>query len=135
MEGSIYKTYKHNPPHLFVPDAIYMITGATYLKESFFQDDKRKEYFLRVLIEKIIRFEWKLLYWVILDNHYHILIKSKKDASALVKVISQLHSVAAMYCNKLDRKRDVKYGGIIGIPVLLMKNHFLPESITSIITL
>ena len=76
MEENIYKTYKHNPPHLFIPDAIYMITGATYLKESFFHNDKR------------------------------------------------------IFLKNIDRN-----GGIIGIPVLLIKNRFLPELITSIITL
>ena len=78
------------------------------MKERFFHDDKRKECFLKVLIEKVIRFEWKLLYWVMLDNHYHILIKSKKDASALVKLISQLHSATALYCNKLESKKSRK---------------------------
>ena len=30
----IYKVYPHNPPHYFVPNAIYMVTGSTLYKKA-----------------------------------------------------------------------------------------------------
>ena len=38
----IYKTYPHNPPHYFVPNAMYIVTGSLSYKRRLLSDDKRK---------------------------------------------------------------------------------------------
>ena len=30
----IFKKAQHNPPHLFVPNTVYMLTASTYQKEN-----------------------------------------------------------------------------------------------------
>ncbi len=46
-----YKTYPHNPPHLFVPNAKYFITAATYKKQHYLRFRQAKE----ILIQSITR--------------------------------------------------------------------------------
>ncbi|MBN2102926.1 hypothetical protein JW835_02695 [bacterium] len=40
---AVYKTYQHNPPHLFIPDAKYFVTGAIYRKRKMLQSDESKQ--------------------------------------------------------------------------------------------
>ena len=46
-----YKEYRHTPSHLFKPQAIYMVTGATYGKGHFLSSDKKKEHFQALLLD------------------------------------------------------------------------------------
>ena len=57
MDG-IYKTYDHNPPHFFVDDYYYMITGAIYQKRFHLLADEAK----KVLLDLIHEFVNKLGY-------------------------------------------------------------------------
>jgi len=47
MSGELYKVYPHNPPHLFCPQAIYMVTAATLRKRHLLDSDVQKSLFLR----------------------------------------------------------------------------------------
>lgn len=49
-----YKVYLHNPPHYFVPNAMYMVTGSILHKHNLLSEAKRKEFVLQVLFEKAI---------------------------------------------------------------------------------
>ncbi len=86
MTNDQFKSYRHNPPHLFVDDAYYMITAAVYEKRPFLSDDWTKRYLFDVIQSFCREFDWKLLDWVILDNHYHLILKSHigKDLSRLM---------------------------------------------------
>jgi uncharacterized membrane protein len=56
----IYKTYLHNPPHYFLPNAMYMVTGSILHKEHLLSENKRKEFILQTLFEKAELFNWNL---------------------------------------------------------------------------
>ncbi len=49
---AIYKVYLHNPPHYFVPNTMYMVTGAILHKQHILSENGRKEFFLKTLLEK-----------------------------------------------------------------------------------
>ena len=99
----IYKTYPHNPPHWFVPNAIYFVTGAILHNEYLISDDMRKEFILQTLFERANLLGWNLAAWAILNNHYHFIAQATGDAKTLVKLIRQLHSITAIQLNKWDK--------------------------------
>lgn len=98
----IYRTYLHNPPHYFVSNAMYMVTGSILHKHNLLSENKRKEFFLNVLFEKAIALGWSLQGWVVLNNHYHFIGESPENAQTLSKLIQQVHSITAIQINKWD---------------------------------
>jgi putative transposase len=99
----IYKTYLHNPPHYFVPNAMYIVTGAILYNKRLLTDDKRKALVLEILLERCTHWKWELEAWAILENHYHFIARSPEDALTLEILIRQIHSKSAVVLNKLDK--------------------------------
>ena len=64
----------HRPPHLYLNRTIYFITSRTFNMTRYFYDNKRKKMFLEVLKQTVYRLQVKIYAWVILDNHYHIMV-------------------------------------------------------------
>jgi putative transposase len=102
MEG-VYKVYLHNPPHYFVQNAMYMVTGSILHKEHLLSDNPRKEFVLQTLLERSNFLRWSLQAWAILNNHYHFIAQAPEDASSLGKLIQQIHSITAIHINKWDQ--------------------------------
>jgi putative transposase len=98
----IYKVYPHNPPHLFVAGAIYMVTGATLYKAPILHTDPNKVLFCSVLFERAQIVGWELQAWAVLDNHYHFIARSLEDSRTLARLILELHSITAIGFNRLD---------------------------------
>ncbi len=61
--------------------------------------DADKEMLLEVIREMLTGSQGELHGWVILNNHYHILMKLK-DASLLPDLIRRIHSKSAVLLNK-----------------------------------
>ena len=98
----VYKTYLHNPPHYFVPNAMFMLTGAILHKQYLLHENRRKEFFLQTLLERTKLLGWDLQAWSVLNNHYHFIAKAPNNAMTLEKVIRQLHSITAIEINRWD---------------------------------
>jgi len=98
----IYKVYLHNPPHYFVSNAMYMVTGAIVHKQPLLSEDRRKEFFLKTLFEKTTLFGWDMEAWAVLNNHYHFIGQSPEDSTTLAKLLQQVHSITAIQINRWD---------------------------------
>jgi putative transposase len=96
----IYKTYQHNPPHLFRSNAKYFITGATYKKVDYLGSDEAREIFLKYLFKSFEHYNWQIEDWVVLDNHYHLMVNAPENAESLSQVINNLHRFASGALNK-----------------------------------
>jgi putative transposase len=94
-----YKTYVHTPPHLYRPGAKYFITALTYRKIRLF-DDKAKEKLFLSLLKACENYGWKLEDWVILENHYHIMLNAPKDKMNLPRFVSEYHKFTALFIKK-----------------------------------
>ena len=99
---AVFKEYEHNPPHLFVEYSKYFFTGATYLRRHYFRTDKAKNRLLYSIRKGFEDSNWSLEDWVILDNHYHIMVDSKNQNSNLSKIIQDIHKFTAIWLNKYD---------------------------------
>ncbi len=96
----IYKEYKHNPPHLFLPHSKYFITGATYNKKKWFKSNETRGQLLKIIKIGFERHRWKLEDWVILDNHYHIMGNAPHKSDSLPKMMKNIHKFVALWVKK-----------------------------------
>lgn len=83
------KRHPHTPVHLFLDDTLYFITGAIYEKRLLLKAIELKRLLWRQVTECFKQHDWQLHHWVILDNHYHLMGKSKlgKDLSRIMQGI------------------------------------------------
>lgn len=80
----------HRPPHIFLDQMIYFITVRTYNHRSLFDSDSKKLLLVKTIKEASKQLKSHLLAWVVLLNHYHILLKINKgkDLSKIMKLIN-----------------------------------------------
>jgi putative transposase len=99
---STYKEYTHNPLHLFIPNAIYLIAGSTVGKKHYLETNEKKEFFCTTLVEHSSKLNWQLEAWACLANHYHTIAQAPECAETLPALIRAVHSLSARYVNKID---------------------------------
>lgn len=90
----VLKTCKHAPAHLFVDDQIYFFTGAVYQKRPLLETQTAKEIFVEQLFKFHEKFEWFLLDWAVLNNHYHFMSDITYSAD-MPRMINALHKTSA----------------------------------------
>jgi len=100
--NAVFKKYPHNPPHLFLPNAYYMITGVTLRKEKLFNTFEKKSFLCETLLDRSRLLGWNIEAWSVMDNHYHFIARAPEDATTLSKLIRQIHSITAREVNALD---------------------------------
>jgi len=93
----------HHPPHLFVDNCVYFVTGATIGKLRAFRKDNQKQVFLEVLNKSIDKFHIELMVWILLDNHYHMLIRLVRG-HIIRTFIQNLHSNSSRLLNRLENQ-------------------------------
>jgi len=100
MEDIIYKLYSHNPPHLFKQNAKYFVTGATYLKKKFLIHPESKLQILYSITKGCKKYDWLLEDWVILDNHYHLMLQSPKSVETMPNLFNEIHKFTAIWLKR-----------------------------------
>ena len=88
--------------HCLGAKGIYMVTGATYLKQHFFKGPERLELFHDGLLVFAERYGWELQAWAVFSNHYHFVAASPDDAATLRGLIRDFHSGTARELNRMD---------------------------------
>jgi putative transposase len=100
MNEPIFKPAHNSPPHLFVADWFYMLTGSTYKKQPFIQSDKRKTEFINSLHTASDIYHWIIIALVELDNHCHLILKSpQNNPGNLPKFVASYHKFTARQWN------------------------------------
>src|SRR3990172_5964121 len=94
----------HYPPHLYLDDTWYAITSALHRRRRLLAPLGHKDVVRDQLKALIAEFELQLAAWVILDNHYHILVKSHVGAQ-LPRFFGRLHGRTSFELNGRDDKR------------------------------
>ena len=86
--------HSHTPAHLFLDDTAYFITGAIYNRQHLLQIDALKHELKLCMRRVFTNYGWDLQHWVILDNHYHLLAKSRHGKD-MPSIINELHGRSA----------------------------------------
>ena len=104
-----YKAYKHNPPHLFKSNSKYFITGSIYMKKNLLLNSNAKARLLKSLIIGFTTKGWKLEEWVILNNHYHILVESSTNINDLPNIMRDIHKFTGIWIKKnINEAQELK---------------------------
>ena len=95
-----YKSYGHNPPHLFIPNAKYFITVSTYNKKPFLKSSVAKEKLYDSLQIEFYKHKRIIEDWVILDNHYHLMVNAPSSPCTLPEIFKEAHRFTALWIKK-----------------------------------
>ncbi|MDP8214343.1 MAG: transposase [Candidatus Euphemobacter frigidus] len=94
--------WHHSPAHKFIPNTMYMITGATLHKKLLFQGDAKLSLLESELFNAASKYEWEMQSWSFFANHYHFIARAPSDATTLKKMIQRTHSITARKLNHMD---------------------------------
>jgi putative transposase len=101
----VFKPGHNTPPHLFVADWPYMLTGATYKRQPFIRSEARKKEWISAFLSASEIYHWKVFAWVVFDNHYHAILKSPDNGIAnLPKFVSSFHKYTARHWNDQENE-------------------------------
>lgn len=98
----VFKTAPNNPPHWFRPNAVYMVTASTYRKENLIHSPERKTQWRDAFLKATDLYNWRVIAWVVLHNHYHVLIEAPENALTLVKLVASYHRFTSRRWNDAD---------------------------------
>ena len=90
---------KHRPPHIHPDDSFLFLTNRIYGGFSYLAPRKNKEYFLEKLNSILGKYKIILEAWVVLNNHYHLLIKAK-EGKLVAPFVKELHGATAYFIKK-----------------------------------
>jgi putative transposase len=99
----IYKPHLNTPPHWFVSNAIYIVTGATLHKKPLLDTDAKRANFCETLLERARILGWAIDAWAVMREHYHFVARSPENAFSLKALIQGVHSINAKFVNQIDQ--------------------------------
>lgn len=91
----------HQPPHLVRENATYLLTAACYEHYHHLHTAERRQAVLDLLFEQFILAGMEVLAWVVLTNHYHLLVHVARFAD-LAQVFRTVHGRTSYIWNQED---------------------------------
>jgi putative transposase len=105
MQDNVLKTGNHVPTHLLRANATYMLTASIYGNEYLMKTDLRKTEWRDSFHKAAELYQWRILAWVVLSNHYHALLRSPSDPKKSIdKFVASYHKFTATRWNKEDNQ-------------------------------
>ena len=95
------KRREFHPPHIYEQNACYFLTASIVHRQRLLDTNAKRALVRDVLKAAIQQHGVRLYAWVILANHYHLLLMTG-DAVPLHKFIKRLHGESAIRLNKLE---------------------------------
>ncbi len=90
-----------HPPHVYEDDTCYFLTASTLYGERLLSTDTHRVVVQDVLKTAIQQCGVTLYAWVILANHYHLLLRTG-HVTPLYGFVKRLHGASAIRLNQLD---------------------------------
>ena len=97
----------HHPPHIYLDNTYYFITARVYEGKRIFNTDQKKRILLNTIRVELHKNKYILMAWVILENHYHILFKTKL-AFNLSRIMNRIHGLVSYRVNKIEKLQGRK---------------------------
>jgi putative transposase len=88
---------------LNVPGALYHVMSRCLPVYQLFSDDRDRELFLSLLSDNLLRSGFKCYAWVLMDNHYHLILRSSNEE--LWRLMKPLQMRYAQYHGKKTGRR------------------------------
>ena len=93
----------HRPPHIYLDDEIYFITSRTFDRFDYFNTDQKRKILYDVVFLAKVKYKFELHAWVILKNHYHLMIKLNKG-SDLSRIMKFINGKSSFNLNRSEKK-------------------------------
>jgi putative transposase len=97
----------HRPPHLDQGPRYYLLSAATYEHAPLIEPAARRDTFQRALISAFEQQDIEITAWVLLPNHYHILVWLPTITLA-APIFNQLHGRTSSEWNREEGQRGRK---------------------------
>ena len=91
----------HQPPHPFRESGTYLITAANYEHARIIDSPERRTEFQDILLEGFQEIRATIISWVIIPNHYHILV-NVSGLEHVSNLLKQIHGSTSYKWNKQD---------------------------------
>ncbi|RUT09159.1 hypothetical protein DSM106972_012120 [Dulcicalothrix desertica PCC 7102] len=91
----------HSPPHTIRDNKLYLITAACYEHKHHMSTEARRQQLLDMLFEELVNNDVEILAWVVLPNHYHVLVYVE-NFDSLGKSLRIVHGKTSRYWNLDD---------------------------------
>ncbi len=91
----------HQPPHPHRDERTYLITAACYEHGSYLNTPERRHETLDALFENLLNHDIEPRGWVIMRNHYHLLVRSERF-EAIGQAVKRVHGATAREWNVVD---------------------------------
>lgn len=91
----------HRPPHIYLDDTWYIITASTLNQARHLATDNHLRVWVETIQSLLKEFGITLRAWVVLRNHYHLLLKSQRGMD-IGKFIGRLNGRTSHEFNLLD---------------------------------
>jgi len=97
-----WRDWPHAPPHRPTESGVYFVTARTTGGWPLLDSDSMKDFFVELLQELAVDFDWRLEAWCVLENHYHLVAHCDGEAANLSRWLGKLHSLATKERNRRD---------------------------------
>jgi putative transposase len=91
----------HSPPHRMEEASCYLLTAACYRHQQIVNSDERRGQLLDLLFERFILAGVEIRAWVILPNHYHLIVRLAERVE-IGGVLKLVHGPTARRWNQDD---------------------------------
>ena len=90
-----------HPPHIYLDNTCYFITASIVNRQRLLDTKAKRDLVRDILKGSIRKCSLRLYAWVILEDHYHLLLRTG-DAAPIYKFVKRLHGESAIRLNHLD---------------------------------
>ena len=94
-------------PRIIVPFHFYQLSSIGIPELNIFNSNQMKSFFLNQLFITLKKFSFHCLAWALMDDHYHLVIKSSDDSISIF--MQRLNSVLAKHFNKINRRKGAVF--------------------------
>jgi putative transposase len=100
----------HSPPHPVTDQPFYLLTAACYEHQHHLHCESRRQQVLDMIFERFITKDVTICAWVILPNHYHLLVHII-NFDVLSELFRRIHGLTSRQWNLEENvtKRKVWY--------------------------
>ncbi len=109
-------------PRIFYNGAVYHVYQRGNNKDYIFENPNAKNFFLKELRDFNKKYDFELFAYAIMNNHYHLLIKTNNDT--LDKIMFSLNNNVAKYISRTSGRCGHIYGDRYS-SILVKDEHYL----------
>jgi putative transposase len=113
----------HQPPHPIREETFYLLTAACYEHRHHLHSHERRQTVLDLVFEQFIQHGMDVRAWVVLTNHYHLLVYVNKF-EALKGIFQQIHGPTSVAWNQADKAQGRKMWYRYSDRVIRSERHY-----------